>query len=464
MGLLHRLFSRHTREVWRTESRLMHRLGFVHPPEAVQWISTSVCDLKCPHCYSHAGKRTTGELTTDEAKARLIDELVKLNRPTFVIAGGETLLRKDFGELIEYAHSQGIPWAVHTHGGRVEHLHEVFEKFPPVMAAVSLDGPEEYHDDFRGRAGSFASALRAMDMLKRSGCGEVVAGTTITRQNADLLADMFPVVLESSADSWGFHLMTPEGRAGEHLDMLPTARQLRRVAAFGRRIRSLYHVELDNEWGSAGDDDCFYRDDPFVCGAGRHSCVISASGEVMPCTTTDMSESQGNVRDRSLSDIWATGFEAFRTSHDNLRSDCDDCWLQTRHGRSCRPSFTMDLFDHAGTDGAAMRKLLEERRAEAKKEDAKKEADIYFPEKERKGEPEEEDLSIGVAECDEYVEYYSKCIDEKMPEAARATSKRALATSIDAWRKASATPAGKEGLATACKAAYEAVKASCGAL
>ena len=31
-------------------------VGYVHPPEAVQWISTSVCDLSCPHCYSNAGK------------------------------------------------------------------------------------------------------------------------------------------------------------------------------------------------------------------------------------------------------------------------------------------------------------------------------------------------------------------------------------------------------------------------
>jgi hypothetical protein len=45
MGLLHRLFVRRTAEVWRAEARLLHRLGYVRPPEAVQWISTSVCDL-----------------------------------------------------------------------------------------------------------------------------------------------------------------------------------------------------------------------------------------------------------------------------------------------------------------------------------------------------------------------------------------------------------------------------------
>ena len=353
MGILHRLFGRNARDVWRAEARLLHRFGYVHPPQAVQWISTSVCDLTCPHCYSHAGRKSHGELTTDEAKTLLIDELVRLDRPVLVIAGGETLLRKDFPEVIAYAAGRGVPWAIHTHGGRVESMFEVFAKHPPVMAAISLDGPRDYHDAFRGKEGSFDAALRAIAALKRAGCDEVVAGTTINRQNADLLADMAADVLGSGADSWGFHLMTPEGRAGDHRELLPTPNQLRRVAAFGRRMRAVFHVELDNEWGSAGRDDCFYRDEAFACGAGRFSCVVSATGEVMPCTTTDPAESQGNLRDRSLSDIWADGFAAFRARGHGIASDCDDCWLQTRHGHSCRPAFFIDLF----ADGSASRPL-----------------------------------------------------------------------------------------------------------
>jgi hypothetical protein len=48
MGLLHRLFGRRTPEVWRAETRLLHRLGYARPPQAVQWISTSVCDIALP--------------------------------------------------------------------------------------------------------------------------------------------------------------------------------------------------------------------------------------------------------------------------------------------------------------------------------------------------------------------------------------------------------------------------------
>src|SRR3954454_18349666 len=102
MGILPRVSGGRAGDVGRAEARLLHRLGYVRPPEAVQWISTSACDLACPHCYSQAGQRSHGELTTHEAKSLVVDELVRLDRPVLVVAGGETLLRKDFPQVVEY--------------------------------------------------------------------------------------------------------------------------------------------------------------------------------------------------------------------------------------------------------------------------------------------------------------------------------------------------------------------------
>ena len=126
--------------------------------------------------------------------------------------------------------------------------------------------------------------------------------------------------------------------------------------------------------------------------------------------------------------------------------------------------------DKADAKGDAKDKK-EEKKEEDKKEEAK--ADEGGEEAKADGEePAEGDggddggdgggEGVGVPECDDYVEKYTKCIDEKMPEAARETSKKALQTSVDAWKKAAATPAGKEGLAQACKTAADAVKATCG--
>ncbi len=336
MGILHRFYARHAPAVWEVETRLLAKLGLVRPPVAVQWLATTGCNLTCPHCYTRAGERLQGELSTEEAKRLLVDGLAALGCPSLVVAGGEPLLRKDLGEVVEYAQERGIDWSIHTHGGLVARNRDLFVRCPPRMAAVSLDGPQALHDDFRGRAGSHVEALEAVRVLREAGCHEVVIGTTVTRRNADRLVEMWPVVLASGAHSWGLHLFAPEGRGGESWDLVPTGDQLRRVAAFARRKRAAFPVELDNEWGSAGRDDPVFRSQPFLCGAGRITCVVTATGDVMPCTTTDPAESQGNLRERPLSRIWAEGFRPFRERGHGVASDGLECWLQTRNGNPTR--------------------------------------------------------------------------------------------------------------------------------
>lgn len=340
MGILQRIHAstqaRSAAAVWAAETSLLHACALVRAPVAVQWIATSACDLHCPHCYSAAGRRATDELSTAQARERIIDELVRLGSPTLVFAGGEMSLRRDMPELIEYAVARGLPYAVHTHGGHVERLHPVFARHPPSLAAISIDGDELHHDAFRGRTGSFAAALRAIAVLVECGCPEIVVGTTVTRRNADELEALFPIVARSGAHTWGLHLFAPEGRGAEHQALLPTAAQLRRVVEYARRRRGSFHVELCNEWGSAGADDRYLRDQPFSCGAGRISFVIASNGDVMPCTTTDVREREGNVRDRPLHEIWAQGFGRFRRPTTDATLDARECWLQTRNGVEIR--------------------------------------------------------------------------------------------------------------------------------
>lgn len=69
---------------------------------------------------------------------------------------------------------------------------------------------------------------------------------------------------------------------------------------------------------------------------------------------------------------------------------------------------------------------------------------------------------IGVPECDEYIAKYEACINSKVPENMRATFKSAFDSSRKAWRDAAATPQGKAGLATACKAAHDQAKTTLG--
>ncbi|HEX8071531.1 MAG TPA: hypothetical protein VF546_16375 [Pyrinomonadaceae bacterium] len=67
---------------------------------------------------------------------------------------------------------------------------------------------------------------------------------------------------------------------------------------------------------------------------------------------------------------------------------------------------------------------------------------------------------IGVEECDDYLAKYEACLNSKVPEAGRAQLKSAFDQTRKSWQGLAATPQGKQGLATACKAARDAAKQS----
>jgi len=68
--------------------------------------------------------------------------------------------------------------------------------------------------------------------------------------------------------------------------------------------------------------------------------------------------------------------------------------------------------------------------------------------------------SIGVPECDDYVQAYRDCIASKVPEASQAELREALEQSVGTWRSAASSPEGRAGLAVACTQAREAAKTS----
>jgi hypothetical protein len=69
----------------------------------------------------------------------------------------------------------------------------------------------------------------------------------------------------------------------------------------------------------------------------------------------------------------------------------------------------------------------------------------------------EEVHRIGIRVCDDYIADYTRCIDEKVPEAAREQMFAAMEQTRKAWMEAASGPA-KDRLPTACRAAADAAK------
>jgi hypothetical protein len=66
--------------------------------------------------------------------------------------------------------------------------------------------------------------------------------------------------------------------------------------------------------------------------------------------------------------------------------------------------------------------------------------------------------SIGVAECDTYLKKYEGCLNDKVPEAARASLRASFEQTRKSWKDLAATQQGRAGLAQACKMADDSAK------
>jgi radical SAM protein with 4Fe4S-binding SPASM domain len=326
----------------RGDSRFFVEHGYLEVPSLVQWMATLKCGLSCRHCLaaSHAGG--FDDMPLEKAKG-LIDEVATMGVREFLITGGEPLAREDLGEVIGYLGHRGVSWTLNTAALPEAPLREVIARYPPGFVAVSLDGPREVHDEFRGRAGAWEAALESIRFFKSLAGVRVCAGTTVTRRNYDYLDETFHLVAAGGADQWGIHLLVPEGRAAARRDLFLTRPQLKRLIKFVARKRRYFRVEMADEIGYLGYLEPLVRDVPLTCGAGRSQCVILPDGEVVPCTTLDRSCSAGNIHECPLSQIWAEGFQTLRAWHPAGKCErCEysaacrgGCWLQRKAGTEC---------------------------------------------------------------------------------------------------------------------------------
>jgi mycofactocin radical SAM maturase len=272
-------------------------------PICLTWELTYACNLACVHCLSSSGRRDPRELTTAECRA-VIDELERMQVFYVNIGGGEPTVRPDFFELVDYATAHHVGVKFSTNGVRI--TPEVARRLAAsdyVDVQLSLDGATaEVNDAVRG-AGSYATALRAMENLAEAGFAGFKISVVATRHNIGQL-DTF----QALADRYGAQLrltrLRPSGRGAQVWDELhPTAEQQRRLYDWlverGEQVLtgdSFFHLAAYGE-ALPGLN---------LCGAGRVVCLIDPVGDVYACPfAIHDAFLAGNVRDAGgFTDVW----------------------------------------------------------------------------------------------------------------------------------------------------------------
>ena len=307
---------------------------------------TNRCGSACRHCYNRASPRAPEELSTAEW-LRAIDDCVALGATGFVFLGGDPLLRDDLCELLEH---------VTGHHGLRARLFFNSAITPATAAAlaaaghgrlrplVSIDGPEEIHDELRS-PGNHAAALASIANLLRVGL-QPVANTVLLRSTLPGLPALARELKRAGIGR--LHLILPHQRGGlaDDLDLVPTGAEmlaaLRALAAVADEV----DLAIDNltAWRRRLE-----RAQDF-CAAGCRDLAIDPYGRVHACTITtgDPAFVAGDLRDDTLEHIWRSSpaLRLLRAARARDRAACaacpvvdacgGECWMQAHYAARAR--------------------------------------------------------------------------------------------------------------------------------
>ena len=279
-------------------------------PICLTWELTYACNLACAHCLSSSGRRDPRELSTAEAVA-VLDELERMQVFYVNIGGGEPTVRPDFWELVEHATAHRVGVKFSTNGVRITlAVAARLAASDYVDVQVSLDGATaEVNDAVRG-AGSYATAVRALDHLAAAGMTGAKISVVCTRHNVGQL-DAFRALADRYAATLRLTRLRPSGRGADVWD---------RLHLLPGQQRLLY------DWLVAHGDGVLTGDSFFhlaaygealpglnLCGAGRVVCLIDPVGDVYACPFAIHEQFlAGNVRAAGFGAVWRDS-ELFRS-------------------------------------------------------------------------------------------------------------------------------------------------------
>jgi MoaA/NifB/PqqE/SkfB family radical SAM enzyme len=285
-------------------------------PIVVSFEVTDSCNCYCRHCDHGGPKDETWNLKAADYR-RYVDIL----RPCVVqVSGGEPLLRDDIVEIVRNIKSDsGLPytilvsnWALMTEELYLELRRAGIDQF-----SVSLDFPDERHDEFRSYPGLYRHLSRIVPRLGALGHDDIVLNSCITRENVaeiDAMAD--------KAREWGVNICYSAysaRRTGCRDLFLNTPEQLRILNEQLDRVESRRDSTnwIVNATTTLDSTRRYFENGGAPgCTAGLRFLVVACTGELQPCSM-QFKRYPLNQQARMVAEF---------TRHNS----CDECYVSIR--------------------------------------------------------------------------------------------------------------------------------------
>ena len=319
----------------------------------------SACNLNCTYCYylekEHLYPSAQSQMMSEILLEKFTEEY--LNSQTqpevlFTWHGGEALLRpisfyKKALELQKkYGRGRKIDNVLQTNGTMLTDAWCEFFKENNFLIGISIDGPQDFHDEYRRNKGglpTFVKVMKGINLLKKHGV-EYNAMAVVNEYNADYPVEFYkffkeidcryiqfaPIVERINRQENGLKLTTPDEEA-ELAEFSVSPIQ------WGKFLCGLFDEWIKEDVGK------FYiqmfdstlanwvGEQPGVCTLARHcghAGVMEFNGDVYSCDHYVFPEYKlGNINTQLLASMMYSEKQLkFGTDkHDTLPRQCREC-------------------------------------------------------------------------------------------------------------------------------------------
>lgn len=342
------------------------------------------CNLRCKYCYylekSHLYRNAPARVMSDELLERFVQEYIQaqtMSQVLFTWHGGEPLMRplsfyrKAVALQEKYAFGRQIDNTIQTNGTLLTDEWCEFFKEHNWLVGISIDGPQEFHDEYRRTASdkpSWQKVMRGIRLLRKHGV-EWNAMAVVNDFNAGYPLEFYhffkemgakyiqfaPVVERMAAHSDGRHLATLVDQECPVADFSVSPAQWGDFlcAIFDEWVRhdvgqtyvEIFDCTLAN-WVGERPGICVYAKE---CG---HAGVMEFNGDVYSCDHFVFPEYKlGNIRDKTLVEmLYGEQQRQFSClKHASLPKQCKECeWEFACHGECPKNRFVNDRFGNPG--------------------------------------------------------------------------------------------------------------------
>jgi len=257
---------------------------FFKKPFCASFEVTYRCNARCQHC--HLGGPLEGEVRA--APERFGEIAREINPVVAQISGGEPLLRKDLEKIIEEIRVPGKdPFIVLTTNASLLSLerYNSLRKAGVDEFSISLDYPDERHDEFRNIPGLFKKIEKLLSQVQDISDKGITLSCVVHRKNFKELiklakfARRWNIGMNFSAYTWlrtnrKDDFMISEEEMPQFRDMIG------KIIEFKRKNKK---VVFTSEYNFRKMIEWFENQSSPDCRAGERFLIVGPDGTLSPC-------------------------------------------------------------------------------------------------------------------------------------------------------------------------------------